>query len=83
MSKDVIEITGKIIEVLPDSKYRVQLDNGIIILGYLSGKMKQHKIQVTTGDSVLIELTPYDLSRGRVVRRFNPTKIQTEQKPNK
>jgi len=76
MSKDVIEITGKIVEVLPDSKYRVQLDSGIIILGYLSGKMKQNKIQVTTGDSVLVELTPYDLSRGRVVRRFNPSRTQ-------
>lgn len=76
MSKDVIEITGKIVEVLPDSKYRVQLDSGIVILGYLSGKMKQNKIQVTTGDSVLVELTPYDLSRGRVVRRFNPNRTQ-------
>lgn len=72
MSKsDVIEISGKVIEVLADSKYKVQLDNGHQVLGYLSGKMKQNRIQVTTGDSVLVELTPYDLSRGRVVRRVN------------
>ncbi|MFA7253540.1 MAG: translation initiation factor IF-1 [Patescibacteria group bacterium] len=68
---DVIEITGKVIEVLPDSKYRVQLENGHIVLGYLSGKMKQHRISVTQGDSVLVELTPYDLAKGRVIRRFN------------
>lgn len=70
-NKDVIEVTGKVIEVLPDSKYRIELENGHPILGYLSGRMKQNRIQVTTGDSVLVELTPYDLSRGRVVRRLN------------
>lgn len=70
-NKDVIEVTGKVTEVLPDSKYRVELENGHPILGYLSGRMKQNRIQVTTGDSVLVELTPYDLSRGRVVRRLN------------
>ena len=72
MSKeDVIEVTGKVIEVLPDSKFRVVLDNGHLILGYLSGRMVQNRIQVTVGDSVLVELTPYDLNRGRVTRRFN------------
>jgi translation initiation factor IF-1 len=72
MSKnDVIEVNGKVIEVLPDSKYRVELESGHQVLGYLSGRMKQNRIQVTTGDSVLVELTPYDLSRGRVTRRLN------------
>jgi translation initiation factor IF-1 len=72
MSKnDSIEVTGKVSEVLPDSKYRVLLESGHQVLGYLSGRMKQNRIQVTTGDSVLVELTPYDLSRGRVVRRLN------------
>lgn len=68
---DSIEITGKVIEVLADSKYRIELENGHIVLGYLSGRMKQNRIQVITGDSVLVELTPYDLTRGRVVRRLN------------
>lgn len=73
MSKeDVIEVTGKVIEVLPDSKFRVQLENGHIVLGYSSGKMIQNRIQVTVGDQVLLELTPYDLTRGRITRRFNP-----------
>jgi translation initiation factor IF-1 len=75
--KDVIEVTGKVIEVLPDSKYRVELESGgHQILGYLSGRMKQNRIQFTTGDSVLVELTPYDLSRGRVVRRLNQNQPQ-------
>lgn len=72
VKNDVIEVMGKVVEVLPDSKYRVELDSGHIILGYLSGRMKQNRIQVTTGDRVSVELTPYDLERGRVVRRFNP-----------
>jgi len=76
MSKnDVIEVNGKVIEVLPDSKYRVELDNGHQVLGYLSGRMKQNRIQVTTGDQVLVELTPYDLSRGRVIRRLNQNQM--------
>jgi translation initiation factor IF-1 len=68
---DSIEITGKVVEVLPDSKYRVELESGHLVLGYLSGRMKQNRIQVIIGDSVLVELTPYDLTRGRVVRRLN------------
>ena len=70
-NKDVIEVTGKVVEVLPDSKYRIELENGHALLGYLSGRMKQNRISVTTGDSVLVELTPYDLSKGRIVRRLN------------
>jgi len=68
---DSIEITGKVIEVLADSKYRVELESGHVVLGYLSGRMKQNRIHVIIGDSVLVELTPYDLTRGRVVRRLN------------
>ena len=71
MSKtDIIQMTGKVSEVLPDSKYRITLETGHPVLGYLSGRMKQNRISVTTGDSVLVELTPYDLSRGRIVRRL-------------
>lgn len=76
--KDVIEVTGKVTEVLPDSKFRVELDNGHLVLGYLSGRMSQNRIQVTVGDSVLIELTPYDLSRGRITRRFNPERNRAD-----
>jgi len=68
---DVIEMTGTVTEVLPDSKYRVLLETGHKILGHLSGRMKQNRISVTAGDSVTVELTPYDLTRGRIVRRMN------------
>lgn len=68
---DVIEVDGKVVEVLADSKYRVVLNNGHPVLGYLSGRMKQNRIHVITGDLVTVELTPYDLSRGRIVRRHN------------
>jgi translation initiation factor IF-1 len=71
---DVIEMTGKVNEVLPDSKFRIELENGHPVLGYLSGRMIQNHIQIMVGDNVLIELTPYDLSRGRVTRRLNVDK---------
>ncbi len=67
---DNIQVTGKVIEVLADSKYRIELESGHSVLGYLSGRMKQNKIHVIIGDSVIVELTPYDLTRGRVVRRM-------------
>lgn len=70
--KDVIQMTGKVTEVLPDSKFRIELEGGHSVLGYLSGKMSKNRIQVTVGDSVIVELTPYDLNRGRVIRRLNP-----------
>ena len=75
---DVIEMTGKVIEVLPDSKFRIELEGGHSVLGYLSGRMLRNHIQVMAGDNVSIELTPYDLSKGRVTRRLNPAKKESE-----
>ncbi len=73
MSKnDAIEMTGKVTEVLPDSKLRIELETGHAVLGYLSGRMIKNRIQVMAGDNVIVELTPYDLSKGRIVRRLNP-----------
>jgi translation initiation factor IF-1 len=74
MTKDVIEMHGEVVEVLPDSKFRINLESGHPVLGYLSGRMIKNHIQVMTGDNVLVELTPYDLTRGRVTRRLNPEK---------
>ena len=68
---DVIEVKGSVTEVLPDSKYRVQLETGHTVLGFLSGRMKQNHISATVGDKVLMELTPYDLSKGRIIRRLS------------
>lgn len=71
MSKeDVIETEGKVIEVLPQTKFKVQLTNGHVIIAYLSGKLRQNNIRVLEGDKVTIELSPYDLTKGRVVWRF-------------
>ena len=69
---DAIEMIGKVIEVLPDSKFRIELQTGHSVLGYMSGRMVQNHIQVMVGDNVLVELTPYDLNKGRVTRRLNP-----------
>ena len=65
-----IELEGKVIESLPNTVFRVQLDSGQVILGHLSGKMRLHRIRVLPGDKVLLEVTPYDLSKGRITRRL-------------
>ena len=72
MSKDdLLELTGQVTEVLPGNMYRVQLDdNQHIILAYLSGRLKQHKIKIILGDKVRVEMSTYDLSKGRVTYRF-------------
>lgn len=64
-----INIDGVIQEVLPNAMFRVRLDQGAIILGHISGKMRQNKIQILTGDRVRVEMSPYDLTKGRIVFR--------------
>ncbi|QEL54905.1 translation initiation factor IF-1 [Chromobacterium paludis] len=67
MSKeDMIELEGVVIEMLPESRFRVRLDNNMEILAYGSGKMKMHRIRVLLGDRVTVEMSPYDLSKGRI-----------------
>lgn len=68
--KNVIQIDGTVIEVLPNAFFRVQLDNGHIVLAHLSGKMRIHFIKVVKGDRVTVELSPYDLTRGRIIYRY-------------
>ena len=68
--KDVIELEGKVIENLPNAIFRVQLDSGQVVLGHLAGKMRVNMIRVLPGDRVIIEMTPYDLSKGRIIRRM-------------
>jgi translation initiation factor IF-1 len=69
-NKQTIELEGKVVESLPNAVFRVELDSGQIILGHLAGKMRMHKIRVLPGDKVLLEVTPYDLSKGRITRRL-------------
>ncbi len=67
MSKeDMIELEGVVVEMLPESRFRVKLDNNIEILAYGSGKMKMHRIRVLVGDRVTVEMSPYDLTKGRI-----------------
>jgi translation initiation factor IF-1 len=70
MSKDdVIQMEGTVTETLPNTVFRVQLDNGHTVTAHISGKMRKHYIRILTGDKVTVELTPYDLTKGRIVYR--------------
>jgi len=68
--KERIEVEGKVITVLPNTMFRVELANGHQVLAHISGKMRKHYIKILPGDRVLIELSPYDLNRGRVTYRL-------------
>ncbi len=68
--KEAIEVEGTVIESLPNATFRVQLANGHEVLAHISGKMRKHYIRILPADKVLVELSPYDLSRGRITYRF-------------
>ncbi len=71
MAKEgAIEVEGRIIEPLPNAMFRVELDNGHKVLAHISGKMRQHYIRILPEDRVVVELSPYDLNRGRIVYRY-------------
>lgn len=70
MSKEAIEMQGMVMEVLPDTNFRVELENGHKVLAYISGRMRKNYIRILEGDRVTVELSPYDLSRGRITYRF-------------
>ncbi|MGI6492786.1 MAG: translation initiation factor IF-1 [Peptococcaceae bacterium] len=71
MSKqDVIEVEGTVIEPLPNAMFRVELENGHTVLAHVSGKIRMNFIRILAGDRVMLELSPYDLSRGRIVYRY-------------
>jgi translation initiation factor IF-1 len=69
-TKEVIEVEGTVIETLPNAMFRVQLDNGHVILAHISGKMRMHYIRIVPGDKVMVEMTPYDLEKGRIRYRI-------------
>ena len=71
MSKqDVIEVAGRVVEKLPNAMFQVELENGHVVLAHVSGKIRMNFIRILPGDKVTIELTPYDLTRGRITYRF-------------
>jgi translation initiation factor IF-1 len=67
--EDHIEMQGTIIDTLPNTTFRVELENGHVVTAHISGRMRKHYIRILTGDKVTVELTPYDLSKGRIVYR--------------
>ena len=69
-TEDLIEFTGVVAELLPNAMFRVKLDNDHTILAHTSGKMRKNRIRVLAGDRVTVEMTPYDLSKGRITFRF-------------
>jgi translation initiation factor IF-1 len=75
--EDKIDMEGTVVEALPATQFRVRLDNGHEILAYLSGKMRKYYIRILLGDRVRVELSPYDLTRGRIVYRYKRT-FQTQ-----
>ncbi|MGL4523459.1 MAG: translation initiation factor IF-1 [Bacilli bacterium] len=68
--EDVIELEGKVLETLPNAMFKVELENGHVILAHVSGKIRMNFIRILPGDRVTIELSPYDLTRGRITYRF-------------
>jgi translation initiation factor IF-1 len=68
--EELIEFPGEVAELLPNAMFRVRLENGHEVLAHTAGKMRKHRIRVLAGDKVLVEMTPYDLTRGRITFRF-------------
>jgi translation initiation factor IF-1 len=68
--EETIKVEGKVNELLPNATFKVELDNGHIVLAHISGKMRMHFIKILPGDKVSLELSPYDLSRGRITYRY-------------
>jgi translation initiation factor IF-1 len=75
--EDILEMTGVVAEVLPDSRFRVTLDNGHGLIAYSAGKMRKHHIRIIAGDKVSLEISPYDLSKGRITFRHIETRAST------
>ena len=73
--EELIEMQGAVTEILPDARYRVKLDNGHELIAYTGGKMRKHKIRILAGDKITIEMSPYDLDKGRIIfRHLEPRK---------
>ncbi len=70
MAEETIEVDGTVVEALPNATFKVKLDNGHEVLAYLSGKMRKYYIRVYLGDRVRVEMSPYDLTRGRITYRY-------------
>ncbi len=76
--EDHIEMQGVVIDTLPNTVFRVKLENGHIVTAHISGRMRKNYIRILTGDQVTVELTPYDLSRGRIIYRESGKRVEEE-----
>ena len=81
--EDLIETQGVITEILPDARFRVELDNGHSVMAYTSGKMRKHRIRMLVGDRVTLEMTPYDLTKGRINFRHKAESGSPQPRPNR
>jgi translation initiation factor IF-1 len=81
--EDLLEMHGQVIEVLPDSRFRVDLDNGHQLIAYTSGKMRQNHIRILAGDKVTLEMSPYDLNKGRITFRHLETRHTGAPRPQR
>jgi translation initiation factor IF-1 len=81
--EDLIEFDGVVTELLPDARFRVKLDNGHETLAYTSGKMKKNRIRILAGDRVTVEMTPYDLTKGRINFRHKDERAAAAPPPNR
>ncbi len=79
--EEVLEMNGVVMEVLPDSRFRVTLDNGHHLIAYSAGKMRKHHIRIIAGDKVSLEISPYDLSKGRITFRHIETRMPAAPRP--
>ncbi len=77
-TKEVIELEGTVLESLPNAMFRVELENGHVILAHISGRMRKHYIKILPGDRVKVEMTPYDLTKGRITYRVDNKKKENE-----
>lgn len=80
--EELLEFKGRVLELLPNATFRVQLENGHEIIAYTAGKMRKNRIRVLAGDEVTVEMTPYDLSKGRVIHRSKGGNPSTEESVN-
>jgi len=83
MKEDLIEFDGTVTEVLPDSRFRVKLDNGHETMAYVSGRVKKNRIRIIAGDRVMLEMTPYDLSKSRITFRHKDERAQPASRQNR
>ena len=79
--EELIEFEGRVVEILPDARYRVQLDSGHTIVAYTAGKMKKNRIKTLAGDRVTVEMSPYDLEKGRIIFRHKDERAPSAARP--